>query len=40
MLNFKDVAVWRSLQANGMQTDVSWDRSAREYEQVYRRALS
>lgn len=40
MLNFKDAAVWRSLQANGMQTDVSWDRSAREYEQVYRRALS
>jgi starch synthase len=38
MLNFKDTDVWRKLRQNGMQGDFSWDRSAREYEQVYRRA--
>jgi starch synthase len=38
MLNFKDTDVWRKLRQNGMQADFSWDRSAREYEQVYRRA--
>ncbi len=38
MLNYKDAATWRRLRQNGMQQDFSWDRSAREYEQVYRRA--
>jgi starch synthase len=38
MLNFKDTDVWRKLRQNGMRQDFSWDRSAREYEQVYRRA--
>ena len=38
MLNFKDADVWRKLRQNGMRQDFSWDRSAREYEQVYRRA--
>jgi starch synthase len=35
-----DSKTWRSLQENGMRQDFSWDRSAHEYEQVYRRALS
>ncbi len=38
MLNFKDSRLWKTLQANGMALDFSWDRSAREYEEVYRRA--
>ena len=38
MLNFKDADVWKSLRANGMASDFSWDRSAREYEEVYHRA--
>jgi starch synthase len=38
MLNYKDAAVWKSLRANGMAADFSWDRSAREYDEVYRRA--
>ena len=40
MLNYKDLRLWKQLQANGMHTDFSWERSAREYEQVYARALS
>jgi starch synthase len=38
ILNFKDGGVWRSLQTNGMETDFSWERSARQYDEVYRRA--
>lgn len=38
MLNFKDGAVWKSLQTNGMEADFSWDRSARQYDEIYRRA--
>ncbi|MFP5246186.1 MAG: glycogen synthase, partial [Thermoanaerobaculia bacterium] len=38
MLNFKDAAVWKSLQANGMAADFSWERSAREYDRIYRLA--
>ena len=26
---------WRQLQANGMRTDVSWDRPARQYAHLY-----
>jgi starch synthase len=40
MLNFKDASVWKRLQGNGMQTDFSWDRSARAYERIYHSALS
>ncbi len=40
MLNFKDPAVWKSLQANGMACDFSWERSARQYDAIYRRAAS
>lgn len=38
-LNFKDAAVWKALQANGMACDFSWDRSASNYDEVYRRAV-
>jgi starch synthase len=38
MLNFKDSRVWKTLQANGMSIDFSWERSARQYDEVYRRA--
>ncbi|HEY0157195.1 MAG TPA: glycogen synthase [Thermoanaerobaculia bacterium] len=38
MLNFKDGASWKSLRANGMAADFSWERSARAYDAVYRRA--
>ena len=40
MLNYRDVRSWKALQTNGMAADFSWDRSAREYEAVYRRAAS
>ena len=39
MLNFKDAPAWKTLQANGMAADFSWDRSAQAYDQVYRWAL-
>ncbi len=29
---------WRRIVANGMAQDFSWDRSAGQYEAVYRRA--
>lgn len=38
MLNYKDVRTWKTLQENGMAADFSWERSARQYEEVYRRA--
>ncbi|HVS32457.1 MAG TPA: glycogen synthase GlgA [Thermoanaerobaculia bacterium] len=38
MLNYKDSRVWKQLQRNGMGQDFSWDQSARQYEDVYRRA--
>jgi starch synthase len=38
MLNYKDARLWKALQANGMAEDFSWERSARQYEDVYRRA--
>ena len=40
MLNYRDTRSWKALQLNGMAADFSWDRSAREYEGVYRRAAS
>jgi len=39
MLNFKDGDVWKSLQKNGMEADFSWERSAQQYDEVYRRAF-
>jgi len=38
MLNFKDSRLWKTLQANGMDIDFSWERSAKQYDEVYRRA--
>ena len=40
MLNFRDRPVWKRLQQNAMAADFSWDRSARDYELVYQRALA
>lgn len=40
ILNFRDASVWKQLQQNGMHLDFSWERSAREYERVYRTALA
>ena len=40
MLNFRDPNCWRALQRNGMAADFSWSRSAQQYEEIYRRALS
>jgi starch synthase len=37
---YKNRAEWRGLMQTGMQTDVSWARSAQAYEEVYRRTLS
>ena len=31
---------WRQLQATGMRSDLSWQRSARAYEQLYAQALA
>jgi starch synthase len=33
---FRDRSKWRPLQQNGMSTDVSWRRSAKQYAQLYR----
>ena len=38
MLNFKDGSVWKTLQRNGMEADFSWERSAQQYDEIYRRA--
>ncbi len=32
---FKDKKAWKKLQINGMQRDLSWTRSAREYLKIY-----
>ncbi|MEZ5421261.1 MAG: thioredoxin domain-containing protein [Vicinamibacterales bacterium] len=36
---FARPAEWRRLQQNGMKADFSWDRSARAYVTVYKRAI-
>lgn len=36
---FHKPKIWRNLQRAGMRRDFSWDRSAREYVKLYRRAL-
>ncbi len=40
MLNYREKATWKSLQQNGMAADFSWDRSARIYDEIYRRAAA
>ena len=37
---YKNKKVWKSLQTNGMKSDFSWLYSAKEYDRLYRRALS
>jgi starch synthase len=36
---YGDAKIWRQIQANGMQADFSWDRSAEMYTEVYRTIL-
>lgn len=38
MLNYRIPETWKELQTNAMSVDFSWERSAAEYEHVYRRA--
>jgi starch synthase len=38
ILNYHNSKTWKRLQHNGMTADFSWERSARAYEDVYRRA--
>ena len=40
ILNYRESRTWRQLQANGMAADFSWDRSAGEYDRLYRRAIA
>ncbi len=37
---FRDKATWRSMQLNGMRTDVSWRQPARHYAALYRDAVA
>ena len=37
---YADREAWTALQRNGMAKDFSWERSARAYEEVYRRGMS
>ena len=37
-LNFRESKTWKQLQENGMSADFSWDRSAEQYDRVYRSA--
>ncbi len=36
---FQDQKKWKALIQNGMRQDFSWERSAKEYEKVYRKAM-
>lgn len=38
LLNYRDQQTWQALVRNGMARDFSWERSARAYDAVYRRA--
>jgi starch synthase len=37
---YAEPAVWTSIQRQGMKSDLSWDRSARKYVDLYRSLLS
>jgi starch synthase len=36
---FADKPIWQSIQTNGMRSDVSWDRSAKRYAELYAQLL-
>ena len=36
---YRDAALWRTIQQNGMAEDFSWEASARQYVELYRRAI-
>jgi starch synthase len=36
---YSDVKLWRKIVKNAMETDFSWERSAKEYEELYRRII-
>ena len=38
--SYADPKVWRALQKRGMESDVSWERSASLYAELYRNLLS
>ncbi|MEO6259021.1 MAG: glycogen synthase GlgA [Thermoanaerobaculia bacterium] len=38
MLNYRDPQLWKELQSHAMAADFSWNRSANEYERIYRGA--
>jgi starch synthase len=40
ILNYREGKVWKRLQSNGMGVDFSWERSAGEYDVLYRRAAA
>jgi starch synthase len=40
LATYKNGARWRAIQLAGMKVDHSWDRSAREYVKIYRRACA
>ncbi len=40
LATYKDKAAWGKLRQNGMARDFSWERSARAYVDVYRRAMA
>ncbi len=37
---YKDRKAWQRLMRNGMARDFSWERSARAYVELYRRAMA
>ncbi|HEV2718516.1 MAG TPA: starch synthase, partial [Thermoanaerobaculia bacterium] len=39
-LNYRESKTWKHLQQNGMSADFSWDRSAEQYERIYRSAFA
>ena len=37
---YHDRAAWATMQRQGMKADVSWDRSARKYAELYQSLIS
>ena len=40
MLTQRDSRTWKVLQHNGMEHDFSWSQSAKQYDEIYRRAVT